>query len=92
MKNFKTTKLPNHHFRNRYTGEILYRSVEVCNACHLNFLSTAAGDQHRSGKPGNRSCLTPKEAKLIKMQNAYGSVIYRKRGDKDPRWEWYLIK
>jgi hypothetical protein len=91
MKNFKTTLMPSRHHKNRYTDEIIHQAVEVCNACHLNFLTTAAGDKHRTGKPGNRSCLTPKEAKLIKIRNKYGAIIYKTRTDPDPRWEWYLV-
>ena len=79
-------KLPPHHHRNRYTGEILPQSVEVCNVCQLNFTTTAAGDKHRSGKLGERVCLTPKEAKLVKLINKYGSVIYKTRNSPDPRW------
>jgi hypothetical protein len=63
--------------KNRYTNEILAQSVEVCNSCHLNFLTTAAGDKHRK----NGKCLTPKEAKLIKLINSYGSVIWMRRGE-----------
>lgn len=86
-----TTKLPRNHHRNRYTGEILPQSVEVCNACHLNFATTKAGDKHRTGKLGSRSCLTPKEAKLVKLINKYGAVIYKTRNDNDPRWAVQIL-
>jgi hypothetical protein len=73
--------------KNRYTNEILAQSVEVCNACHLNFVTTAAGDKHRK----NGKCLTPKEAKLIKLMNQYGSIIYKARNDKNPRWSFQIV-
>jgi hypothetical protein len=85
-------KLPTNHHRNKFTGEILAQSVEVCSGCHLNFATTAAGDKHRSGKITERVCLSPKDAKLIKLINKFGSVIYKSRNDKDPRWEFTLVQ
>ena len=86
-----TINLPRNHHRNRYTGEILAQAVQVCNACHLNFFTTAAADKHRAGKIGERTCLTPKEAKLVKLINKYGSVVYKTRSDRDPRWAVQIL-
>lgn len=67
--------LPTH--RNRYTGEVLANAVEVCPACHFNFASTRAGDNHRIIRDGKRVCLTPSEARLEATLNQHGAVIYR---------------
>ena len=66
---------------NPWTKEKLANTVEVCPACHLNFLTTEAGDKHRTGKMTARKCLTPKQAKLIKLVNTYGSVIWKRKED-----------
>ncbi len=68
--------LPNH--RNPYTGEVLASRIEVCCACHKNFASTRAGDQHRATVNGKRVCLEPTKAGLELITNSYGSMIYRK--------------
>ena len=64
---------------NSWTKEKLANTVEVCPACHLNFLTTEAGDKHRTGKITERRCLTAQEAKLIKLVNVYGSIIWKRR-------------
>jgi hypothetical protein len=66
---------------NSWTKEKLANTVEVCPACHLNFLTTEAGDKHRTGRMTARKCLTPKEAKLVKLVNTYGSVIWKRKED-----------
>ncbi len=76
------TTLPSHYHRNKYTDEILAGSVEYCGSCHINFLTTEAGDKHRVGKFGlDRRCISPKEAKLIPLVNKYGSIIWKRRGE-----------
>lgn len=86
------TKIPGKHHINKYTGEIVAQSVEICSGCHINFATTEAGDKHRAGVFGkNRRCLTPKEAKLIKLINDYGAIIYKRRDDSDPRWNFEIV-
>jgi hypothetical protein len=67
--------LPTH--RNRYTGEILANSVEVCPACHLNFASTRAGDKHRATRDEKRVCLSPVDSGLEAYTNQHGAVLWR---------------
>ena len=75
-------QLPQNYHRNKYTDEILVGSVEYCDSCHVNFLTTEAGDKHRVGKFGvDRRCISPKEAKLVQMVNKYGSIIWKRRGE-----------
>jgi hypothetical protein len=84
--------LPGKHFRNTHTGEILAQSVEVCSGCHINFATTEAGDKHRVGAFGkDRRCITPEEANLIKLVNDHGAVIYKRRDDADPRWNFKIV-
>ena len=85
-------KLPSNHHRNKYTDEILSSAVQYCDSCHINFLTTEAGDKHRIGKFGvDRRCISPEDAKLIKLINKYGAVVYKTRNDPDPRWEFTLV-
>ena len=67
--------LPN--FTNRYTGETLGNSVEICPACHHNFASTRAGDKHRIWRDGKRVCITPQESGLELSINKHGAIIWR---------------
>jgi len=86
-----TTKVPAHHYVNPYTGEIVPRSVQVCDSCHLNFTSSASGDNHRAYRPGQRYCLTPKQAGLVKLINSFGSTIYKTRNSPDPKWAVQIL-
>lgn len=64
------------HF-NRYTGEQLENSTQICSACHCNFSSTKAGDKHRIGTFGkDRRCAVPEEIGLVKNINPYGAIVY----------------
>jgi hypothetical protein len=68
-------KLLNHF--NRYTGEQLQNSIQVCSGCHRNFSSTKAGDKHRIGAFGkDRRCASPEEVGLVKNINPYGAIVY----------------
>lgn len=68
--------LPEH--RNRYTGEVIANAVEVCPACHRNFASTRAGDEHRITLNGKRVCADPAEIGLELTVNRWGALIYRR--------------
>jgi len=76
------TTLPRNSHRNKFTGEILAGEVQYCDSCHINFLTTEAGDKHRIGKFGvDRRCISPKEAKLIPLVNKHGSIVWKRRGE-----------
>ncbi len=74
--------------KNRWTGEELDQAIEVCSACHLNFLDTPSGDAHRK----NFACISAKEANLKAMFNRYGSLIYARKRTKKPRGYTYPSK
>lgn len=63
--------------RNRFTGELLENSIQVCHGCWLNFASTRAGDKHRDWTSGKGVCRLPSECGLEAVINKHGSVIYR---------------
>ena len=68
-------KLMNHF--NRYTGEELKNSTQVCSGCHRNFSDVNSGDKHRIGTFGkDRRCAVPEEVGLFKKMNPYGAVVY----------------
>lgn len=78
--------MPNH--KNKWTGEELAQSVEVCSGCHKNFLDTPSGDAHRK----NFACLTPIQANLKALTNQFGSIIYaRKRAKKARQYQTHTI-
>jgi hypothetical protein len=64
--------------RNPWTGERLENKVQICPACHKNFGTTEAGDSHRIGEFGvDRRCIGPEQAKLVPIENPFGSIIWR---------------
>ena len=64
--------------RNKKTGELVARNVQVCTMCFRNFASDRAWEKHwdRKNFPDSSCCLDPEVVGLRIKTNTKGSTIY----------------